>query len=65
MKKMKFVIKLLEMEDRKDKNQIFEKFRSNKYTGNFKKNKAFEKYIQEKIGRVHQILGNWNNLAKK
>ena len=65
LKKMKAIIHRVEEEERKDKNLIFESFRSNKYQGNFKKNKAFEKFLREKIGRVHSILGNWNHTARK
>ena len=46
IKKMKSIIHRIEAEERKDRNLIFQAFRSNKYQGNFKKQKAFEKYLR-------------------
>jgi hypothetical protein len=38
-------------------------FKTNHYKGNFKKNKAFDKFLNEKIEEIHRALSIWNNLS--
>jgi hypothetical protein len=44
-------------------NMTYEMFKANHYKGNFKKNKAFDKFLSQKIGEIHRVLGIWNNLS--
>lgn len=40
-------------------------FKFNHYKGNFKKKRAFENWIKDKVGQINSILGGWNNLAQQ
>ena len=65
-KKVESLLKALEHQDaykRRMLNETVDKLKYNHYTGNFKKNQAFHKFLREKIGNVHNCLATWNNLA--
>jgi len=43
--------------------ETVDKLKYNHYKGNFQKSKAFQRFLNEKIGEVHEILTLWNNMA--
>lgn len=45
-------------------NETVDKLKFNHLNGNFKKSKAFHKFLMEKIGEIHKNLAIWNNLAQ-
>jgi hypothetical protein len=46
-------------------NVTMDKLKFLQIKGNFHKNKAFHKFLQEKITQVHSMLAIWNGLASK
>ena len=40
-------------------------FKFNEIKGNFKKKRAFENWLKDKIAQIHTIYVDWNNLAKQ
>ena len=44
--------------------ESFEVFSFNLYKGNFKKKRAFENWLKDKIQHISGILGGWNELTK-
>ena len=44
--------------------ESFEVFKFNMIKGNFKKKKAFENWLRDKIAQVNGILGGWNGMAR-
>ena len=45
--------------------ESFDVFKFNLYKGNFKKKKAFENWLRDKIAQINGYLGGWNDLAKE
>lgn len=44
--------------------ESFDVFKFNMIKGNFKKKKAFENWLRDKIAQVNGILGGWNGMAR-
>jgi hypothetical protein len=62
--------KLLEIVDhamirrKQNLSESYDVFRFNLFKGNFKKKKAFENWLRDKIAQIHGYLDGWNGLAQ-
>ena len=54
--KIRNMVENINYRKRKDINSAFEVFRANRYTGNFRKHKACDSYLKDKIHKIHFIL---------